>query len=242
MLFRPFLVIALCLTANMAAAKPIKLYDGSVTVLFAGERAAVPAQAAAEFLDKGPQGLRLSVDANVDALLPLFGRRMVQAIERESTCARRLAAWDPIVGVREGTATALVQARLEQWACAGGGETRLAQESGVIRAAIAPEVIDGALSLSLQSFSIDGLSQFARLFGVERIARGELEAILAEFNDDPNLSRLPPSFGAAGYGYRSASVSRNDAGAAIVSATAHGPADLNALFQAVGPVLKLLKP
>ena len=185
--------------------------------------------------------MRLGLTAIVDQLLPILGRRLVQAIENETTCDRRFTAKDPVPSVVESALTARIHIKAEQWACVGVARTKIAEDAGVVRAAVAPTVVDGALRLDLSDFGIDDLGALARSLGVEAMAEREVQGLLDDFNADARLTKLPPSFLAAGYSYRRVSVGRDSAGRAVLAAEAHGPADLKALIQAIGPVMKRLK-
>lgn len=223
------LLICSILLSPLAYSQPLTLFDGSAKIDLFAKPTLLPLRVVADQQSEGGGTLTLRARANVSALLPIISNQITAAIAaNDKGCTERWSAWNGAASVKNSAFHLTVTVRLESWVC-GLIKTRLARETGTVHASVKPSIRHGHLQFELVSFRIDDLGTLSRAFGLESIARREVEKMIAAVNSDPAYYHPPAPFVAAGFAYSDVGFETTE-GVAFLFAAVDGPTDVGALL------------
>lgn len=207
--FANLLVLAasISLGSTSFASEVVTLFSGDVNTSLLDQPVKLPVVVSG-LADRIQGDDRLFVTVNSDltyAFGPL-GRFLEQQINSyDSGCRQRAKGENGRVRVENGRLHLSVNARIEKWLCEEflGKEvkTRVARESGTVEATILPQITDGRIQLSLEHFSISGLSSFSRELGVEESVKRSMANAIDRFNSDLSKTSLPDPLTKIGFEY-----------------------------------------
>ena len=207
MRFFGFVVLWVMVWTMFARAEPIEFARNVADIKIFDASVAVPWWLSAETHPTVSGALRISGVAEIGPVLDALEKGLVAELARQSDgCETRVKAYDPTARIKEdGRLAVAVTARYERWLCqkvlGRNLTTKLASETGRLRAEVAPEVISGRVQVRLMAFQIDGLSEISRMLNVEDSLRKDLQKAADDFNRDLAATALPHEVALEGFAY-----------------------------------------